>query len=152
MTVRQEHSYSQGIEKLWSRKTKYDYYWPALANLGEQPVLNKELYLSGNTTTDEQVFGYNEAWADYRYKLNKITGRFRPETTINLAIWHYGDKFTATPSLNTDFIKDTDQNIARTLALATSNETHQFLVDIWYTATYTRAMPVYSIPGLIDHH
>ena len=99
--ARVEHSYGQGLNKLWSRKRKYDYYWPALANIGEQPVLKKEIYFtSNNTTTNEQVFGYNEAWADYRYKLNQTTGQFSPNSQDSLLAWTYTDNYTTAPTLS----------------------------------------------------
>ena len=149
--VRVEHSYGQGLNKLWSRKRKYDYYWPALANIGEQPVFKKEIYFTSNDTNiNEQVFGYNEAWADYRYKLNQVSGKFAPNSKpAPLLAWTYTDTYSNAPTLGNDWIQESKENIAQTLAL---KDYPQFIADFYFSNLSTRAMPVYSIPGLIDHN
>ncbi|MDD6223551.1 MAG: major capsid protein, partial [bacterium] len=150
--VRVEHSYQQGIEKMWSRKDRFDFYWPALANIGEQAILNKEIYAQGkNVAEDEQAFGYQEAWAEYRYKNNQITGYMRSGITGSLDIWHFGDKYNALPKLSQGWIEEGTQNIDQTLA-ATSNIAPQFIADFYFKVKATRPMPIYSIPGLIDHN
>ena len=150
--VRTKHSYQQGLNKKFSRKYRTDYYMPVFANLGEQPILNKEIYAQG-TSEDDEVFGYQEAWAEYRYKPDIVTGEFRSNVAENggLDIWHYADYYTSLPTLGADFIKETKVNIDRTLAVQ-SNVTDQFQADFYFEETDTRPMPVYSIPGLIDHH
>lgn len=150
--VRTKHSYQQGLNKKFSRKYRTDYYMPVFANLGEQPILNKEIYAQG-TAEDDEVFGYQEAWADYRYKPDIVTGEFRSNVAENggLDIWHYADYYTSLPTLGADFIKETKVNIDRTLAVQ-SSVTDQFQADFYFEETDTRPMPVYSIPGLIDHH
>lgn len=150
--VRTEHSYQQGINKKFSRKNRTDFYMPVFANIGEQPILNKEIYAQG-TDQDEEIFGYQEAWAEYRYKPNTITGEFRSNVAENggLDIWHYADYYTSLPTLGSDFIKETEVNIDRTLAVQ-SSVSDQFIADFYFEEIDTRPMPVYSIPGLIDHH
>lgn len=149
--VRQDHSYSQGIEKFWSRKTRTDFYMPVFANLSEQPILNKEIYAQG-TSTDSQVFGYQEAWADYRYKPSKLTGLMRPNATGNIAIWNLGDNFASLPTLGPDFIAETKDNLNRCLTVSSATSGYQFILDCYFEPIETRPMPVRSIPGLIDHH
>lgn len=149
-TIRTEHTYQQGIEKLWSRKRRFDFYWPALANIGEQAVLNKELYATG-TETDEEAFGYQEAWAEYRYKPSRVSGEFRSNYEQTLDSWHYADYYDAMPRLSSDWIKETDKNIERTLA-TTTELTDQFIADFAFNAIFTRPMPLYSVPGLLDHN
>lgn len=146
--IRHDHTYQQGLERMWSRKTNLDFYYPVFANLGEQAILKKELYLTG-TSTDEQAFGYQEAWAEYRMKPNRISGKFRSNATGTLDSWHYGDNYTETPSLSQAWMKEGDSEIQRTLAV--DNEP-QFIVDTVIDNTSVRPMPMYSIPGLVDHH
>lgn len=146
--IRHDHTYQQGLERMWSRKTNLDFYYPVFANLGEQAILKKELYLSG-TSTDEQAFGYQEAWAEYRMKPNRISGKFRSNATGTLDSWHYGDNYTETPSLSQAWMKEGDSEIQRTLAV--DNEP-QFIMDTIIDNTSVRPMPMYSIPGLVDHH
>ena len=150
--IRTNHSYQQGLNKKFSRKYRTDYYMPVFANLGEQPILNKEIYVQGNEKDDE-VFGYQEAWADYRYKPDIVTGEFRSNVAENggLDIWHYADYYSSLPTLGADFIKETTANIDRTLAVQ-SSVSDQFIADFYFEETDTRPMPTYSIPGLIDHH
>jgi hypothetical protein len=146
--IRHDHTYQQGLEKMWSRKTNLDFYYPVFANLGEQAILKKEIYLTG-TATDEQAFGYQEAWAEYRMKPNRISGKFRSNATGTLDSWHYGDNYTSVPNLSQAWMKEGDSEIQRTLAV--DNEP-QFIMDTIIDNTSVRPMPMYSIPGLVDHH
>lgn len=146
--VRTDQTYQQGIERMWSRKSRYDYYWPALANIGEQAILNKEIYAQGNTA-DEEAFGYQEAWADYRYKPNKVTGLFRSNAAQSLDAWHYAQDYDALPTLSTAWMEQTNTEMKRTLAVQSQPD---FIADFYFMNKTTRCMPVYSIPGLIDHH
>lgn len=146
--IRHDHTYQQGLERMWSRKTNLDFYYPVFANLGEQAILKKELYLTG-TSHDEQAFGYQEAWAEYRMKPNRISGKFRSNATGTLDSWHYGDNYKEVPSLSQAWMKEGDSEIQRTLAV--DNEP-QFIMDTVIDNTSVRPMPMYSIPGLVDHH
>lgn len=146
--VRTDQTYQQGIERMWSRKGRYDYYWPVLANIGEQAILNKEIYAQGNTA-DEEAFGYQEAWADYRYKPSKVTGLFRSNAAQSLDAWHYAQDYNALPTLSTEWMEQTDTEMKRTLAV---QDQPDFIADFYFMNKTTRCMPVYSIPGLIDHH
>lgn len=146
--IRHDHTYQQGLERMWSRKTNLDFYYPVFANLGEQAILKKEIYLSG-TATDEQAFGYQEAWAEYRMKPNRISGKFRSNAEGTLDSWHYGDNYEEVPSLSQKWMKEGDLEIQRTLAV--ENEP-QFIMDTVIDNTSVRPMPMYSIPGLVDHH
>lgn len=144
--VRVDHSYQQGLSRLWTRSTRFSYYDPMLANLGEQAVLNQEIYAQG-TAQDEEVFGYQEAWADYRYRTNMITGEMRSTYAQTLDAWHYADKYTELPTLSSDWIKEGRENIDRTIAVESENS-NQFICNFYFDQTWTRAMPIYSIPGL----
>lgn len=146
--VRTQHSYQQGLNRMWSRNSMFDYYWPELANLGEMGVLNKEIYLQG-TSTDDEAFGYQEAWADYRYKPDMITGEMRSNYAQSLDLWHYGDDYNQLPSLGSEWINEPESNMARTLAVQSHD---QFMGDFYFAPIYTLPMPLYSVPGLIDHH
>lgn len=146
--IRHDHTYQQGLERMWSRKTNLDFYYPVFANLGEQAILKKEIYLTG-TETDEQAFGYQEAWAEYRMKPNRICGKFRSNAEGTLDSWHYGDNYTKLPNLSQAWMKEGDSEIQRTLAV--DNEP-QFIIDTVIDNTSVRPMPMYSIPGLVDHH
>lgn len=150
MVVRYHHTYQQGLERFWSRKDRFDYYFPVFANIGEQAVLNKEIYAQG-TDKDDEVFGYNEAWADYRYKPSHVTGEMRSSSPQSLDVWHLGDDYDQLPSLSDSWIREDGKIIDRVLAV-TSSITHQFFADIYVQCRSTRPMPVYSVPGLIDHH
>lgn len=154
--IRTNHSYQQGIERFWSRKKFFDFYQPQLANIGEQEIRNKELYAQGSTVVDkdgnvidDQVFGYQEAWADYRYCPNRISGKLRSTATGTLDIWHYGDYYQSLPQLSSAWIDETEANVQRTLAV--QNEP-QFVSDFYIKSIWTRIMPLYSVPGLMDHH
>lgn len=148
--VRTEHTYQQGIERMWNRKRRFDFYWPTLANIGEQAILNKEIYAQG-TSKDDEAFGYQEAWAEYRYKPSRVSGAFRSTYATPLDSWHYGDKYDSLPMLSDTFIRETQVNIDRTLAVQSSEE-DQFIADFFFRNICTRPMPLYSVPGLIDHH
>jgi len=150
ISVRADLTYQQGLRRHWSRSTRYDYYFPAFATLGEQSILNKEIYVTGNTTQDNQVFGYQERWAEYRYNPSEITGLFKSTSAGTIDPWHYSQKFTSLPTLNTTFIQDTPP-LARNLAVGASANGQQLLLDAFFNITAARPMPMYSVPGLIDH-
>lgn len=145
--VRVDHSYQQGLSRLWTRSTRFSYYDPMLANLGEQPVLNQEIYAQGSEI-DEEVFGYQEAWADYRYRTNMVTSEMRSTYAQSLDAWHYADHYTSLPTLSNDWIKEGSENIARTLAVEDTNHSYQFICNFYFDQTWTRPMPIYSVPGL----
>lgn len=147
--VRTDHSYQQGLNRQFSMKKFTDYYWPEFANLGEMAILNKEIYMSGTASDDEAAFGYQEAWANYRYFPNIITGEMRSNYAQSLDIWHYGDDYSQLPALGSDWIDEPETNMARTLAVQNHD---QLFGDFYFGAIYTRPMPLYSVPGLIDHH
>lgn len=146
VNVRADLTYQQGLNRMFSRQTRFDFYWPALAHLGEQAVLNKEIYAQGNAI-DDDVFGYQERWAEYRYKPSLITGKFRSTDPQSLDVWHLSQKFDNLPKLNADFIID-QPPISRVIAV--QNEP-QFLFDSYMRLKCVRPMPVYSVPGLVDH-
>lgn len=145
--VRVDHSYQQGLNRMWTRSTRFSYYDPMLANLGEQPVLNQEIYAQGNAQ-DEEVFGYQEAWADYRYRTNIVTSEMRSTYAQSLDAWHYADHYTKLPTLSNDWIKEGTENIARTLAVEDTKHSYQFICNFYFDQTWTRPMPIYSVPGL----
>ncbi|WP_113077346.1 major capsid protein [Phascolarctobacterium faecium] len=146
VNVRADLTYQQGLNRMWSRQTRFDFYWPALAHLGEQAVLNKEIYADG-TAADDDVFGYQERFAEYRYFPSKITGKFRSTFAQPLDAWHLSQKFETRPVLNAEFIVD-EPPIDRVVAVP--SEPH-FLFDSYIQLNCVRPMPVYSVPGLIDH-
>nr|QJB19176.1 MAG: major capsid protein [Microvirus sp.] len=146
ISVRADLNYQQGMNRMWNRRTRFDFYWPALSHLGEQAVLNKEIYTQG-TSADDDVFGYQERYAEYRYKPSIITGQLRSNATTPLDIWHLAQKFTALPVLNSTFIQDTPP-VSRVLAVPSSPE---LLFDGYFKYKCARPMPTYSVPGLIDH-
>ena len=150
MCARYDHTYQQGLDRMWSRKDKFDYYWPVFANIGEQGIKNKEIFAQGNAKDDE-IFGYQEAWADYRYKPNRVTGEMRSAYKQSLDVWHLADDYVQLPSLSSEWIVEDKKNIDRVLAV-TSDLSNQFFADIYVKNYCTRPMPMYSIPGLIDHH
>lgn len=150
MVARYDHTYQQGIERHWSRKTRFDYYWPVFANIGEQAVLNKEIYAQG-TAKDNEVFGYQEAWSDYRYKPNRVTGEMRSAYQQSLDVWHLADDYNSLPSLSDSWIREDKNTVDRVLAVK-STVSNQLFADIFVQNRATRPMPMYSIPGLIDHH
>lgn len=144
--VRVNRSYQQGINRMWSRRDKFDYYLPTFAHLGNQPILNKEIFAGSDL--DDKVFGYQEAWAEYRYKPNIVSGAFRSNYTGTLDSWHYADNYEDTPYLSADWMAEGTSNISRTLAV--QNEP-QFIGDFAFNTDATLPMPLYSVPGLIDH-
>lgn len=146
INVRADLNYQQGLHKKFSRRSRYDFYWPALAHIGEQAVLNKEIYATA-TASDDQVFGYQERWAEYKYAPNQITGKLRSTYSTPLDFWHLAQKFTTLPALNDTFIKDSPP-IARCIAVPSEP---QFILDTYINLNCARPMPMYSIPGLIDH-
>lgn len=146
VNVRADLTYQQGLNRMWSRQTRFDYYWPALAHLGEQAVLNKEIYAQG-TADDDKVFGYQERWAEYRYFPSQITGKFRSTYAQSLDVWHLAQEFAELPKLNAEFIVD-NPPVARVLAV--QNEP-QILLDCYFSLSCVRPMPIYSVPGLVDH-
>ena len=150
MVARYDHTYQQGLERFWSRKDRFDYYWPVFANIGEQAVLNKEIYAQG-TDKDDEVFGYQEAWADYRYKPSRVAGEMRSSASTSLDVWHLADDYSVLPSLSDSWIREDKANVDRVLAV-TSKVSNQMFADLYIRCKATRAMPMYSIPGLIDHH
>lgn len=150
MVARYDHTYQQGIERFWSRKSMFDYYWPEFANIGEQAVLNKEIFAQGNAKDDE-VFGYQEAWADYRYKPSRVSGEMRSSYAQSLDVWHLADDYSKMPVLSDAWIHEDPVTINRVLAVS-DNLANQFFCDIYVQNYSTRNMPLYSIPGLIDHH
>ena len=142
--VRHNHSYQQGLERFWSRKDRLDYYVPQFANLGEQPVKKKEIMLTGEAT-DEDTFGYQEAWADYRMKPNRVSGKMRSNAAGTLDFWHYADNYEKVPTLSQGWMVEGKKEIARTLIV--ENEP-QFFGAIRVANKTTRRMPLYSVPGL----
>ena len=146
--IRADLNYQQGMRRFWSRRTRYDFYFPAFANLGEQAVLSKEIYCTGDST-DDDVFGYQERWAEYRYHPSLITGRFRSTAASTLDSWHLAQKFSSRPLLNAAFINE-DPPISRVSAVNTSL-TNQFIFDSFFNIKMARPMPMYSVPGSIDH-
>jgi len=145
-SARADLTYQQGLDRMFSRQTRWDFYWPALSNIGEQAVLNKEIYADGSAN-DDDVFGYQERYAEYRYKPSKITGIFRSNDAQSLDTWHLAQDFASLPALNQSFIEE-NPPINRVVAVDTEPE---FLFDSYFSLKCARPMPVYSVPGLIDH-
>lgn len=150
MVARYDHTYQQGLERFWSRRDRFDFYWPVFANIGEQAILNKEIYATGQDS-DSEVFGYQEAWADYRYKPSRVSGEMRSNAKTPLDSWHLADDYDALPTLSDSWIREEPNNVNRVLAV-TSEVSNQLFCDLYIQNRTTRPMPVYSIPGLIDHH
>lgn len=150
LTTRYYHSFNQGIPRGWSRRKWTDFYVPQFATLGNQAVLNKELYAQG-TSADDEVFGYQEAWAGgYRYHPNMVTGAMRTTYAQTLDAWHLADHYESKPTLGSSWIQEDKNNIDRTLAVSSDVE-NQFFGDFYFRPVYTRVMPLYSVPGLLDH-
>ena len=149
VSVRADLSYQQGLRKMWSRLTQYDFYFPVFAMLGEQAVLNKEIYADGSAN-DALVFGYQARWDEYRYNPSQITGLFRSTSAGTIDNWHLSQKFTALPTLNSTFIQDTPP-VERVVAVGAAANGKQFIFDSFFNAVWARPMPMYSVPGLIDH-
>lgn len=149
--VRTDLTYQQGLHRMWTRSTRYDFYFPVFAHLGEQAVYSQEIYADG-TADDNLVFGYQERWAEYRYTPNMITGLFRSTATGNIDEWHYSEQFGTRPSLNNTFITDPSATVfERSMAAGALAANQQILMDALFRVRATRPMPTYSVPGLIDH-
>ena len=150
LVIRQNgHMYQQGLNRMWTREKKLDYYTPILAHLGEQPVYKREIMATG-TSTDSQVFGYQERWAEYKYGQESTSGEMSSSYATSLDVWHYGDWYASVPTLAQNWFEATDAYIDRTLAVS-SAVADQFKFDIVTNIEATRPMPVYCTPGLIDH-
>lgn len=148
--VRYDHTYQQGIERFWSRQKVTDYYIPVFANLGEQGVKNKEIYVQGNAKDDE-IFGYVPRWNEYRYKPSRVCGDMRSSAPQSLDVWHLADDYNQLPTLSSGWIMEDKVNVDRVLAVS-SQIAYQYFADFYIENTSTRSMPLHSIPGLIDHH
>lgn len=144
--VRADLTYQQGINRMWSRRSRFDFYWPTLAHLGEQAILNKEIYAQGNDQ-DDQVFGYQERYAEYRYFPSVITGKLRSTDPQTLDVWHLAQKFDNLPTLSPSFIEE-NPPVNRVVAVPSEPE---FLLDAWFSCRVARPMPLYGVPGLVDH-
>lgn len=147
ISVRADLTYQQGLNRMWSRKTRFDFYWPALSHIGEQAVLQKEIFCDGVPANDDKVFGYQERYAEYRYKPSQITGLFRSSAVDSLDAWHLSQDFATAPVLDENFIAE-QPPIDRVIAVPTQPH---FLFDSYINMRCTRPMPVYGVPGLIDH-
>lgn len=148
MCIRQYHTYQQGVERFWRRQNRIDYYDPVFQSIGEQPVYQNELYALSDRN---DVFGYQEAWADLRYRPNRVSGKMRSTVKDSLDIWHFGDEYSSAPVLNQTFINESPNFIDRTLAVPSTTEP-QFILDIRINEYATRCLPTYSVPSLLDHH
>lgn len=146
LRLRGDLTYQQGLNRMWSRRTRYDFYWPVFAHLGEQTILNKEIYAQG-TSADDDPFGYQERYAEMRYYPSMVTGKFRSNATGTLDSWHLSQDFSSLPTLGQTF---NDSNTPMTRIQAVNTEP-SFLVDIHYNYRCARPMPMYSVPGLVDH-
>jgi len=149
VSVRADLTYQQGLRRMWSRSTRYDFYFPAFAMLGEQAVLNKEIYVRGDSN-DDSVFGYQERWAEYRYFPSMISSLFRSTAAGTIDGWHLAQRFTSLPTLNSTFIQDTPP-VSRIVAVGEAANGQQFLFDSFFDIDTVRPLPMYSVPGLIDH-
>lgn len=149
VSVRSDLTYQQGLRRMWSRKTRYDFYMPVFSHLGEQAVLNKEIYVTGDTT-DDDVFGYQERWAEYRYFPSMITSLFRSTASGTIDGWHLAQRFTSLPTLSPSFIEE-NAPMSRVLAVGAEANGQHFIFDSIFESVSTRPMPMYSVPGLIDH-
>jgi hypothetical protein len=147
--IRADLSYQQGLHKKWTRSTRYDFYMPVFSHIGEQAILNKEIYVTG-TSTDEDVFGYQEAWSDYRYKPSEVTGLMRSTASGTLDAWHLSQNFTSLPTLNATFIEDRPP-VDRIVAVGSEANGQQFICDAFFDITMARPLPMFSVPGLVDH-
>ena len=146
VAVQSDLTYQQGLNRMWSRKARFDYYWPVFAHLGEQAILNKEIYCQG-TQVDDEVFGYQERFAEYRYYPSMITGHMRSTSSTPLDAWHLAEKFENLPTLSSEFVKDATP-FERVVAVT---DEPPIILDAWFDLQCVRPMPVYSTPGLVDH-
>lgn len=160
MCVRTEHTYSQGENRLWHRNERTSFYTPELAHISEQPVYTRELYadFTDANPLKPTVWGFQEAWAELRYKPNQLGGMFRQwknaqgANETNLSMWHYGDNYETTPSMSSEWVQETTTNIDRTTVLGSrTDKVHQYMIDMYFKANYTRVLPTYSVPSLVDH-
>ncbi|WNK14721.1 MAG: major capsid protein [Microvirus sp.] len=147
--VRGENTYQQGLRRHWSRSTRYDFYFPVFSHLGEQAVLNKEIYVTGNAVQDDGVFGYQERYGEMRYHPSMVTGLFRSTTAGTIDLWHLAQRFSALPTLNTTFIEE-NPPVDRVIAVPASTG-KQFLLDTLFEINAVRPLPMYGVPGMIDH-
>lgn len=154
VSIRSDLTYQQGLPRMWSRSTRYDYYWPALSSLGEQSILNKEIYAQGasvvdsnNVRIDDKVFGYQERWSEYKYGYSKITGQLRSTYEKSLDYWHLAQKFDELPTLSPKFIEE-NPPLSRVLAVT---DAPQFIFDAYFDLNCIRPMPLYCVPGLVNH-
>jgi len=150
VSVRADLTYQQGLHRMWNRETRYDFYFPAFATLGEQAVLNKEIYVTGDPSNDNGVFGYQERWAEYRYNPSRISSLFRSTAAGTIDQWHLAQKFTTLPQLTDSFIQDRPP-LERIVAVGAAANGQQFIFDSFFNVRKARPMPMYSVPGLIDH-
>lgn len=158
MVARYDHTYQQGLERQFSRKTRFDYYFPVFAHLGEQAINNREIFLQSDAVVNsdgepvnDEVFGYQERWAEYRYKPSQVTGEMRSSYAQSLDSWHLADDYNALPTLSDGWIREDKSNVDRVLAVQ-SSVSNQLFCDIFFNEKVTRPMPLYSVPGLIDHY
>jgi len=147
VSVRADLTYQQGLNRMWSRSTRFDFYWPALSHIGEQAVLQKEIFSDGVQANDDKVFGYQERYAEYRYKPSQITGVLRSTASQSLDAWHLAQEFATAPVLNDEFIVE-NPPVDRIVAVPSEP---QFIMDCYFKMHCARPMPVYGVPGLIDH-
>ena len=149
VSVRADLTYQQGLHKMWQRQTRYDFYFPVFSHLGEQAILNNEIYCDGSAN-DQLVFGYQERWAEYRYNPSRISGLFRSTASGTIDAWHLAQKFTSVPTLASTFIQDTPP-VSRVVAVGSASNGQQFIFDSFFDVKKARPMPMYSVPGLVDH-
>lgn len=145
------HTYQQRIPKLFSKLTRTQLYFPVFSNLGEVPILKKEIYTTGNQANDDKVFGYQEAWYEYRYKPSAVTGEMRSNASNTQDIYHYADVYTSEVTLNNNWIQEQETQIDRNLTIPSTSQ-NQFKADFYFQETDIRPMPLHSVPGLIDHN
>lgn len=154
--ARYKHTYSQGLQRYWSKRDKFDFFWPTLANLGETAVLNQEIYFGSNSSHNSEVFGYNEAWYEYRYLPDMCTGLMRPtlDSSQSLGSWHFGDLYDNLPTLSSSWLQEDKSNVDRVLTIPSTSDipNNQLFADILVSSITTRTVPTYSVPGLIDHN
>ena len=148
-SVRADLTYQQGLHRMYSRSTRYDFYFPVFSHLGEQAIENREIYCDG-TANDDGVFGYQERWAEYRYKPSQVTGYMRSTSSGTLDAWHLAQNFGSLPTLNSTFIED-NPPVDRVVAVGSEANGKQFIFDAFFNVDMARPMPMYSVPGLVDH-
>ena len=151
VNARAEITYQQGLHRMWTRSTRYDFYWPAFAHLGEQAIRNDEIYATGTDATDTATFGYQERWAEYRHRPSRITGLFRSTSAGNIDEWHLAEHFGTAPALNSSFLEDKSKaTFERAISAGATANNMQVLLDALFKIKTTRAMPMFSVPGQID--